>query len=110
MAEDIDLSGMIEKIQDMFSTDEGKSQIEDIVSMLGNNDSGSVNNAPSFDNIEMMMKLSSVMSAMNSAETTKQVCFLKSLGPLLKPDKQSKVDAAVKFLSVGKAIKAFKNI
>ena len=110
MPEDIDLSGMIEKIQDMFSTDEGKSQIENIVSMLGSNESNSVSNSPSFDNVEMAMKLSSVMSAMNSAESTKQVCFLKSLAPLLKPDKQNKVDSAIKFLSMSKALKALKNI
>lgn len=110
MAEDIDLSKMVESIQEMFSSDEGKSQIEGILSALGNNESGSVSNAPDFDNIEMMMKINSVMSAMNSAEATKQVSFLKSLSPLLKPDRQSKIDAAVKFLSMSRAIKAFKNI
>ncbi len=112
MAEDMDLSGIVEKIQEMFSTEEGKSQIQDIASMIGTNtdESGSVNNISSFDNIEMIMKINSIMSAMNSAEATRQVNFLKSLGPLLKPSRQSKVDNAVKFLSMGRAIEAFKNM
>lgn len=112
MAEDMDLSNMVEKIQEMFSTEDGKSQLHDIVAMLGGNtnDSGSVNNISSFDNIEMIMKINSIMSAMNTAETTRQVNFLKSLGPLLNPSRQNKIDNAVKFLSMGRAIEAFKNM
>lgn len=121
MADEINLSAATEKLQEMFSSDEGKQQINDIISMLGggqndekredkkrSDNNFGMNIDP--DNIEMMMKIQHIMSAMNNGETTRQTNFLKSLGPLLKPEKRDKINNAIKFLSIGKAIEAFRNM
>ena len=122
MADEMDFSAAAEKIQEMFGSDDGRQQIRDIISMFGggqdseeqDTDKTSCNNNFGMnidpENIEMMMKIQQIMSVMNSAEVTRQTSFLKSLSPLLKPEKREKINNAVKFLSIGKAIEAFKKM
>lgn len=114
MSNEVDLSGAVDMLKEMLSGDEGKQQIQNIIGMFGGGDNSTAQ-APAqqvggFDNIDMMFKLQKVMSVMNSGESAKQAAFLQSLKELLRPERRSTVDNAVKFLGVGRAIKAFKEL
>ena len=106
MSDNIDLSGAVDALKEMLSGEEGNRQLQNIVSMLGAN---SQQSASGID-IDTMLKMQKVMSAMNSGNNGKQAAFLQNLAPLLRPERRSAVDNAVKFLSIGKAIKVFKEI
>lgn len=138
MSEETDFSAAIDKLREMLSNDEGKQTIENIMSAFGNSNSENEDTTAtanktasggedgentsaegksegdfgSFDmgNIEMMLKLQRVMSAMQNADTSKQAGFLKSLEPLLRPDKRGKINNAMKLLNIGKMIEVLKNI
>lgn len=114
MAEELDLSGAVDMIKNMLSGEEGKAQIESIVSMLGGGAETAEGKGQRRDsgveNIEMMLKLQKVMAVMNNAETSRQTAFLQSLREILRPERRGTVDNAVRFLSVGRAVKAFKEL
>lgn len=115
MSNEVDLSGAVDMLKEMLSGDEGKQQIQNIIGMFGGGDNSEAQQAPAqqgggFDNIEMMLKLQKVMAVMNSGESAKQTMFLQSLRELLRPERRGSVDNAVKFLGVGRAIKAFKEL
>ena len=107
MAENLDLSGAVDVLKEMLSGDEGKQQLQNIISMFGDNTQQS--NPSGGIDMETMLKMQKVMSAMNSGNG-KQAAFLQSLAPLLKPERRTAVENAVRFLSIGKAIKVFKEI
>lgn len=114
MSDEMDLSGAVDMLKEMLSGDEGKQQLNNIMSMLGGSESQKPKEQPNtgagIDNIEMMLKLQKVMSVMSSSENTRQTAFLLSLKDLLRPERRSTVDNAVKFLSVGRAVKVFKEL
>ena len=114
MSNEVDLSGAVDMLKEMLSGDEGKQQIQNIIGTFSGGESSTAQ-APAqqgggFDNIEMMLKLQKVMAVMNSGESAKQTMFLQSLRELLRPERRSSVDNAVRFLGVGRAIKAFKEL
>ena len=45
---------------------------------------------------------------MNDAENSRQAAFLRSLAPLLKPERRDKLNKAVRLLGMGKAIEVLK--
>ena len=106
MSDNIDLSGAVDALKEMLSGEEGNRQLQNIVSMLGDNSQQSASGIV----IDTMLKMLKVMSAMNSGNNGKQAAFLQNLAPLLRPERRSAVDNAVKFLSIGKAIKVFKEL
>ncbi len=132
MDENIDLSKAFEKVQQMLSDENGEGQLQNLLGMLsgsqdsdtsqdagnggldlsslfsGTDESTTDTNAP-FD-LEMIMKLQNIMSAMNQQKSDANSAFLKSLKPLLKKERQSKIDQAVKIMGVAKAFKLFKKI
>lgn len=115
MSEEIDFSGIADMIGELLSNDEGKQQIQNVLSMLGGEPAektapGMATGGINPDNIELILKLNQVMSVMNDPKSGKQTAFLHSLKELLRPERREKVDSAIKFLSIGKAIKAFKKI
>lgn len=112
MSDEIDLSGAVDMLKNMLSSDEGSSAIENIMSMFSDTQQtpGVKTGGIDPDSIEMMMKMQKIMSAMNSPERNRQTVFLQSLKPLLKSERQKSVDNAVKFLTIGKAIDAFKEM
>lgn len=115
MADEIDFSGAADMLKELLSGDEGQRQIQSILSMLGGGNEeqsspGMATGGINPDNLEMMMKLQQVMSLMNNAEVSKQTAFLQSLKELLRPERRAKVDNAVRFLSIGRAIEAFRKI
>lgn len=111
MSEEIDFSKATEKLSELLSSDEGKAKIESIVSAFQGGESEN-KNEDNFDgdSLEMMMKIKEVMALMKSEENAGQVKLLKSLVPILKPERQEKLSKAIKLMSMGKAIKVFKNM
>ncbi|MBR5615170.1 MAG: hypothetical protein IKW64_07790 [Clostridia bacterium] len=132
MDENMDLSKAFEKVQQMLSDENGEGQLQNLLGMLsgsqgsenspspesggldlsslfsGTDESNADANAP-FD-LEMIMKLQNIMSAMNQQKSDANSVFLKSLKPLLKKERQIKIDQAVKIMGVAKAFKLFKKI
>lgn len=123
MSEEFDLSRAIAEVQQMLSTEEGENKIQGLLGMLsggGNEENGDIA-TPATDNshhdilsglgdVEMLMKLQSVMSMMGNQKNDSNAAFLQSLRPFLKEDRRQKLDRAAKILSVTKAIKAFKDM
>ena len=115
MSDEIDFSNITDMIGALLADDEGKQQIQSILSMFSQEHDekstpGMATGGINPDNLEMMMKIGQVMSAIGSCKTTKQTALLHALRDLLKPERREKVDNAVKFLSVGKAIDALRKI
>jgi len=115
VSEETDFSGITEMLQGVLNSDEGKQQIQNVLSML-NGDAGKAS-TPGMatggidpDNVEMIMKLQQIMSMMNNSQNSKQAALLQSLKVFLRPERRDKVDTAVKFLNIGRAIEAFKKI
>ena len=115
MSDEIDFSNITDMIGTLLSDDDGKRQIQSILSMFsGEPDEkaapGAATGGINPDNLEMIMKVGQVMSAIGDCKATKQTAFLNALRDLLKPERRARVDNAVKFLSVGKAIDALRKI
>ena len=109
------LGGAIEKLKDMLSSEEGQSQIQDILGMFAggaDNDTDSANVSAGDSNfdapdMEMLFKIQQVASAMQSGESSQHTQFLRSLRPYLKESRQKKLDGAVKLLGAANAMKMF---
>ena len=124
MSDGQNLSNAVDMLKNMLGSEEGQQQIQGIVSMLGGESSGNAQsessensenseNKPSnfnADDAEMMMKLQKVMSAAKSAENGREAAFLRTLAPLLRPERRDKLNNAVKILGMSRAIKIFKDI
>lgn len=67
------------------------------------NDSNQSSSMPNID-IETMLKLQKVMSAMNSNSNSSGANLLRSLKPYLKPSRQAKVDEYIQLLNIEKVI------
>ena len=106
------LGGAIEKLKDMLSSEEGQSQIQDILGMFAGGEDENENRADEssgFDapDMEMLLKLQQVANAMNSGEGSQHTQFLRSLRPYLRESRQKKLDGAVKLLGAANAMKMF---
>ncbi len=115
MSDEIDFSNLTDMIGALLEDDEGKRQIQSILSMFtSDTDEKSVPGVATGginpDNLEMMLKIGQIMSAIGDCKTTKQTALLNALRDLLRPERRIRVDNAVKFLSVGKAIDALRKI
>lgn len=109
MSENLDLSGAVDALKEMLSGEDGNRQLQNIISMFGDNSQQSTSSSAGID-MDTILKMQKVMSAMNSGDNGRQAAFLQTLAPLLRPERRSAVDNAVRFLSIGKAIKVFKEI
>lgn len=124
MDESPDLSKAIEKVQQMLSDENGQNQIQNILSMFAGTgddreDDNSSESSPSFgesassfdtSDLEMLMKMKNVMSAMNDMKNSSQTNFLLALKPFLKKERRNKVEQAVKLISAARVFKAFKDM
>ena len=120
----MDFSKAFEKVQQMLSDSDGQSQIQNILNMFSNEPTPSEepdncsslpvlsNSASSFDpsDLEMLLKIKNIMSAMNNNKNSQQSDFLRSLKPFLKTERQAKLEQAIKFMNAAKVFKAFKEI
>lgn len=119
MDENADFSQAIEKVRQMMSDENGQNQIQNILSMFtggsetdGEQNTAALPSASSFDpsDIEMLMKMKKVMSAMNTDGGSRQAEFLTALKPFLKKERRGKVEQAVKLMKAAKVLKAFREI
>ena len=120
----MDFSKAFEKVQQMLSDSDGQSQIQNILNMFSNEPTPAEepdncsslpvlsNSASSFDpsDLEMLLKIKNIMSAMNNNKNSQQSDFLRSLKPFLKTERQAKLEQAIKFMNAAKVFKAFKEI
>ena len=110
-----DLSGAVEKLQEMMGSEEGQGQLQSILQMFTSeaptpSPSGSTTGGIDPDNLEMFFKLQQAMAAMNSPQNDENVRFLQSLKLYLKERRQNKIDSAVRMLRLSKVIEAMKDI
>jgi hypothetical protein len=102
------MEDMAAKIQDILSDEESMKQLSELAQMFSSDENNECNESettrnssqsqenifPDFD-ISMLMKLQGIMGKTNNDETTGLLLALK---PLLKEERQHKVDKAVKIL------------
>lgn len=129
MGENIDFSDAIEKLQEILSDENGQGQLQNILGMLGGNDSSDVDtssddneNSLSLNNLfhrndssdsfdmDMFLKLQRIMSLIKNNKNNPQTDFLQSLKPFLKRSRQTRLEQAVKMINAIKIIKTFKSI
>lgn len=115
MSEEMDFSGLADMVGEFMSDSSNRQQIQSLLSALGGESSKETSSDAAVgginpDNIGLFLKLQQVMSQMNSPESGRQTALLMALKPLLRPEKREKVDNAVKFLGIGRAIEVFRNI
>ncbi len=114
MSDNMDLSGAIEQLQSMLSTENGQNDLKALVSQFtGGADtensaseqenSGNSGGGFDFSNPETMMKIQALMSSMQSQTNSSDAQFLNSLRPYLRESRRSKLDQAIKLLSMAKA-------
>ena len=110
MAEIIDFSSAIEQLQDMLSSDDGQTQIQNMVNMFTGNTVGAAPSADNSSGIDMdtVMKISGLIQAMNSDSNNPKTAFLYALKPFLKESRQNKVEQAVKMLKLANVLKTFR--
>lgn len=68
-----------------------------------NNNSNSSQGMPNID-INTMLKMQKIMSAMNSSSNSSGANLLRSLKPYLKPSRQAKVDEYIQLFNIEKVI------
>ena len=121
MDENMDLSGAVEKLKQMMSSEEGQGQLQNIISAFTGMGQGEAkyaenesvyNPEPSqaADNLELLMKMQKIMAAMKSGENNQNVRFLQSLRPFLKPQRQASVDNAVRLMGLSRALSVLKDV
>lgn len=73
---------------------------------VNNSNTNSNENSSEMPNIDIntIMKMQSIMSAMNDSSNNSGVTLLRSLKPYLKPSRQSKVDEYIQLFNIEKVI------
>ena len=108
MGEDFDLTNAFETLKGMLNSEDGKKQIENIVSQFGGGNCEE--ESPVSDDMEMLLKIKQIMSAANKAENSRSTELLRSLAPLLKPSKREQIEKAVKLMNMSKIINIMKEM
>lgn len=114
-----DLSGAVEKLQEMMGSESGKGQLQSIIQMFASDSEGNLEHKGGFgglgsggvtdpESLEMLFKLQQAMTVMKNSKSDDNVRFLQSLKPYLKERRQSKIDSAVKMLRLSKVIEVMK--
>lgn len=108
---DIDISEAAEKIKSMFETDEGKEQLGNIISMLGGNADDAQTEKDGIDTseVDMVLKMKKIMEVMKHNGGGKYGMLLEALSPLVRPERQKKMEKAAKLMGVGAAISVLRN-
>jgi hypothetical protein len=107
-----DFQEAIDKVREMFSGEDGKAQLMEIINAFRDepqektedkNDGGGFDFDPS-----MLLKLQKIMSLSGNNENDKSKLLL-SLKPFLKDERKNKVDKAVQLMNISKIISVFKD-
>ncbi len=108
-----DMSDMFKNFSSMMDGKEIPDNIKEMLNSLANNNSNSENakadTRTDFTNnsgidIETMMKMQKIMSAMNSSSNNSGANLLRSLKPYLNPSRQEKVDEYIQLFNIEKVI------
>ena len=108
-----DMSDMFKNFSSMMDGKEIPDNIQEMLNSLANNNSNSENTKADtrtdFTNnsgidIETMMKMQKIMSAMNSSSNNSGANLLRSLKPYLNPSRQEKVDEYIQLFNIEKVI------
>ena len=112
MDDNFDFQEAIEKVREMFSGEDGKAQLMEIMKAFRDEpqqkeeekkDGGGFDFDPS-----MLLKLQKIMSLSGNNENDKSKLLL-SLKPFLKDERKNKVDKAVQLMNISKIISVFKD-
>ncbi len=126
MSEEFDLSGAIEQVQQMLSSQEGEAQIQNLLGMLAGGSDSETSEQPQaqsssnggfnpadllsgMSDIETIMKIKNIMSALGNQKNDANTAFLNSLKPFVKRERRQKLEQAAKLMSVAKAMRLFKD-
>ncbi len=111
---DFDFSSAIEKIQEMMSSDEGQSKLNNIINAFVEADEREDTSAakgnsgfPDLDRIDrmdMMIKLGKIMSKMKSESEGRDAALLYAIKPYLRESRREKTDSAVKIMGIIRAL------
>lgn len=108
-----DMSDMFKNFSSMMDGKEIPDNIKEMLNSLANNNSNFENTKADtrtdFTNnsgidIETMMKMQKIMSAMNSSSNNSGANLLRSLKPYLNPSRQEKVDEYIQLFNIEKVI------
>lgn len=109
-----DMSEMFKNFSSMMEGKEIPDNIKEMLNSLQNNNSeknsNNQNNSQNIPNIDIntMLKMQKIMSAMNNSSNNSGVNLLRSLKPYLKPSRQAKVDEYIQLFSIEKVIELMK--
>lgn len=117
LEEGFDFGDAIKKVSEMFSGEEGKKQLAELMDLFRDDDCNEnekqktpceENNGFNIDP-EMLFKIQKIMCAMNNPKTNEKTKLLLSLKPFLKGKRREKVDTAIKLLSLSGVMEGLKN-
>lgn len=111
-----DMSEMLKNFSSMMDGKEIPDNIKEMLRSLQSNSSeeknnnNQQNNSQSIPNIDIntMLKMQKIMSAMNNSSNNSGANLLRSLKPYLKPSRQAKVDEYIQLFSIEKVIELMK--
>lgn len=107
-----DMSDLINKFSQMLKSNDMPDEIKNVINNLSSSNSdvssksaedselGS-NSSPEFD-INTMLKIKSIIDAMNKEKNDPRANLLKSLKPYLKESRKEKVDQYIQLFNMGK--------
>ena len=107
-----DMSEMLKNFSSMMDGKEIPDNIKEMLNSLSNNTNNSnsetstrsdSSNNPGID-METMMKMQKIMSAMNSSSNNSGANLLRSLKPYLNPSRQANVDEYIQLFNIEKVI------
>ena len=113
MAEEFDLTALINQAKEILATPEGEAQVQNLMGMLGQSADENISSSPQetasspLGDAENIMKL---MEGLKGSQREPQSDFLQALKPFLKKERRDKIDQASKLLSISKVLKIFKNL
>lgn len=109
-------------LSEMLGNSGNHENIENIISNFTSNfeknndnmNNNTSNNSNNFDfsniDIDTVMKIKKVMSALNTKKDDPRSNLLMSLKPYLKPSRRDKMDEYIKFINISSAIDVFNNM
>lgn len=114
-----DMSEMLKNFSSMMEGQEIPDNIKEMFNSLQNNNNSNQSNSQQTSNeaasngmpnidINTMLKMQKIMSAMNSSSNSSGVNLLRSLKPYLKPSRQIKVDEYIQLFSIEKVFELMK--
>ena len=110
MEENFDFQQAVSKIQEMFSSDEGKAQLEGIMDMF-RDDTPSDEKPQESEGFDpsMLLKMQKLLSMNSKGADSDQAKLLRSIKPFLKEERKGKVDKAIQLMNMSKIISIFKD-